>query len=351
MSAIKKVSPVNVLTICMLIITGFSGCDVSPTQPEQDVTGASLFVMNALSQTVSRISLVTEEVDSVFAYTEAVPGDMALLGDRLLVLNSIPASLQVISLQDTTTRQTYNLTPGSNPYDLYATSEHLYVSGLNSGQLYILDAANYRVIDSVGVGAAPEGVAADESLIYVASSDGWQQGYAHSAVHVLSRRSYAPVDTVPVHPNPQRLALATDGMLHVVCTGNYVDEFGVVEVIHPVTLSVETSLQSGGAPGYILLATDDRAFLSAFGMEFDQGSAGFLYTYNPGDFQLLRDSGNPIEVGYGAMGMAYDQEQNLVYVANFKENTVQGLDPQTYQINSTYPVGDGPQSVTVYRPR
>lgn len=348
MSVIRK-SLQTIMMTGLILMMGFSGCDLLPVQPEQEVTGESLFVLNALSQTVSRISLRTDEVDSLFAHTEAVPGDMALQGDNLLVLNSTPASLQVISLRDTASRQIYNLTPGSNPYDLYVSAEHLYVSGLNSGQLYILDAANYQVIDSVGVGIAPEGIAAGESRIYVATSDGWQQGYEHSAVHVISRINFAPADTLPVHPNPQRLAKSPDGMLHVLCTGNYVDSFGVVDVIHPATLSVEETVPSGGTPGYIVFATENLAFLSEFGVESDQQAAGFLYAYNPSDYQMLRDSENPIEVGYGAMGMAFDGEQNLLYVTNFKANTLQALNPETYQIENTYQVGDGPQSVVIYR--
>ncbi len=349
MSVKRKSSPPIMILGLILVMIGFYGCDLLPVQPEQDVTGESLFVLNALSQTVSRISLETEEVDSLFAHTEAVPGDMALQGENLLVLNSTPASLQVISLQDTASRQIYNLTPGSNPYDLYVTAEHLYISGLISGQLYILDAANYQMIDSVGVGAAPEGIAVDETRIYVATSDGWQQGYGHSAVHVIARTTFAPVDTIPVHPNPQRLAIAPDGMLHVLCTGNYVDVSGAVDVIHPATLSVEATVQSGGAPGYIVLTTENLAFLSEFGVESEQEAAGFLYAYNPSDYQVLRDSETPIEVGYGAMGMAYDQEQNLLYVTNFKANTLQALNPETYQVEKTYQVSDGPQSVMIYR--
>ena len=60
----------------------------------------------------------------------------------------------------------------------------------------------------------------------------------------------------------QALALAQNGEVHVVCTGNYFSEFGRVFVIDPVAVAVVDSLDIGGSPGFIAINGAGTAYLS-----------------------------------------------------------------------------------------
>lgn len=333
---------------CMFLLTLlFIGCDILPTKPDDSVSGRSLYVLNALGRTISRISLANGAVEPEFATTPPVPGTLGKYTGHLLILNSTPASLEMLSPDDSTAGKTLTLPPGSNPFDLDVYADRIYVTGLNSGQLYMIDARRFTMLDSAGVGVAPEGIAVDQNHIFVASSDGWQSGYTGSSVHMITRETLAPVDTIPVGTNPQRLVWGTGPTLHVLCTGNYVTATGQVDVINPNTRQVTSTIGLGGFPGYLFITPENLAYASDFGVMTNQDTSGFLYSYNAVDFNTQHTNVNPIRIGYGAMGMAYDDQAHRLYVANFSDNTVQALDPKTGEILDTYEVGDGPQAMVI----
>jgi len=335
------------IRILFLLALFLMGCGLLPTQPDKPVTGRSLYVLNGLGQTVTRISLTDSSVNREFTTTGPVPAALNRYGDHLLILNSTPASVELLSPEDSTDRQVLTLPLGSNPFDLQVYGDRLYVSGLTSGKLYTIDAKTLTLLDSMGAGAAPEGIAVDEHSIYVASSNGWQSGYTGSSVHVISRTSLIPADTIPVGPNPQRLAWGNGTVLHVLCTGDYVESTGEVDVIDVGTGTVTTTLSLGGFPGYLLITPDAIGFAADFGTATAQDTAGFLYSYDAARNKVLHTSTDPIRVGYGAMGMAYDAQTDRLYVSNFKDNTVQALNPRTGEVLETYAVGDGPQSLVI----
>ena len=337
------------LFFTLLFITViFLSCN-SVTEPDESAAG-NLFVLNGLGEQVSLINIDTEQVTNGFVDARDVPADIAIHGENLLVLNSTPASLDVYNLVDRSAVKSLNLPTGSNPYAMLISNDRIFISGLVSNRIYVIDASgNYTLTDSVDVGIAPEGMAMDLDYLYVACTGGWFNSYDPSTLYVINPETLSPVDTIETGINPQRMAWSSDGRLHVVCTGNYADVSGSVSVIDPADMTVETTIQTGGAPGHIEITSDDVAYLSDFGVVTSEtDSTGYLYSYDALSYTVQYDNDDPILVGYGAGGMEYDAQGDRLFIANFGIDAVQQFNPDDNSVSATYEVGDGPQNL-VYR--
>lgn len=334
----------GIIIITILTALTISNCSSAPTGPDENSAGPGLFVLNGLAQTVSAIHFDSAAVSQNILTTGSVPSDIELNGNHLLVLNSTPPSLSVHTVRSGSTVTIVNFPPGSNPFDVKVDGENLYVTGLMSNRLYLLDAVTYTIEDSLEMGTGPEGITTDDNNIYVANTGGWPD-YESSAVTVIEKEAFEVTATIPTSTNPQRLALAPDGNLHVVCTGNYNDIPGRVDVINVSSSTVDTTLQIGGTPGYIAIRESGRAYLSDTG----DGDSGFLYSYNTVSFEIFHDRNNPIKVNPGAMDLLLYSARDALFITNFNANTVQEWGMEKGEIRQTWEVSDGPQALALRR--
>lgn len=310
--------------------------------------GNSLFVLNGNGQTITKVLPESGQVIQEFAATRDIPNDIARYNDHILILNSTPASLDIISPTDGSRINVLNLTAGSNPYAMHVDGDDIYLTGLVSNRLYKINGPSMTLEDSVGAGVAPQGVSTDREYIYVTSTGGWQNNYTPSTVHIIEKTTFTPVDTLEVSANPQRLAWAPDGKLHVLCTGNYASIAGHISVIDPAEIAVDTTVFIGGAPGHLLITPNGAGYLSDYGQDTGEETFGFLYYYHTGNLNVTYSSSNPVPVGYGAMGMAYDSTRNRLYLANFGDDRVQEIDPRDFSVTHSYQAGDGPQELLLW---
>ncbi|MCF7803379.1 MAG: YncE family protein [Candidatus Marinimicrobia bacterium] len=327
-----------VFGIALLLMTG---CDDNLVDSGGTAV-EGLFVLNGLAQTVSHIDLTTDEVSLQFVAAREIPSDLGIIGEHLLVLNSSPASMDVFAAEDGNSITTINLPGGSNPYGLHIDGNYIYITGLSSNQLYIVNAGNYTLEDSAAVGTGPQGITSDDSHIFVANNGGWPD-YSESSVTVLNKSDYSVDTTISTSTNPQEFTWTPDGNLHVVCTGNYDDITGKVDVIDVNSMAVTQTIEFGGTPGRIASA-EQKVYLSDAG---DQEN-GFLYSYDAITYTVLNDNESPIHVNNGAMGLVFSDANKDLYVSNFNANTVQKFDVETGEVLQTYEVSDGPQSLVAW---
>ena len=117
------------------------------------------------------------------------------------------------------------------------------------------------------VGVSPQGLASLENELWVANT-GLDYGtflYGPGTVSVLDDQTDATIATIPVGTNPQVIARAGDGLVHVLCTGNYFDRFGVVYVVDATSHSVVDSIPLGGSPGDLCFGVDGMAYVAGGG--------------------------------------------------------------------------------------
>ena len=328
--------------ILTLGITGLSFAQDTPR---------TLYVLNNLGRTLSKMNLETSEITNDILTVGNIPNRIHTRGDKIYVVNSTPAGIAIIDGQTGEVSNTIALAEGSNPWDMaFVGTSKAYVTNLLANSVTVIDLVSGDSLTSIPVGENPEGILVVNNTAYVANTGGYPD-YALSTVSVIDIRADSVTKTLDVPLNPQDLALAPDGNIHVVCTGNFGNVSGRVAVINPFgdtdfTPLVVDTIEVGGSPGDIVITTDGLAYLPDFG----DGTNGFVYSYNVFSSEIINDSTNPVLVGNGAMALLFDPPTGNLYVSNFSDDTVQLLDASSGAVLNTFSFGDGAQAMAILEP-
>ncbi|MFQ5709760.1 MAG: FlgD immunoglobulin-like domain containing protein [bacterium] len=311
----------------------------------------TLYVLNGLGRTVSKMNLETLEIENDVLTVGDIPNRIHAKGEFVYVVNSSPAGITVIDGKTSSVARSIALAEGSNPWDLaFVGTDKAYVTNLLANSVTVVDLATGDSLNSIAVGQGPEGILVVNNTAYVANTGGFPD-YKPSTVSVIDIQTDSVTKTLQVATNPQDLALAPDGKIHVVCTGNFADIEGKVTVIDPFgasdfTPAVVDTVEIGGTPGDIVVTSDGLAFLADFG----DGANGFLYSYDATTRQVFHDASDPLRVGNGAMTLLFDDRRGDLYVNNFSDDAVQLLDARDGSVLNTFGFGDGAQAMAILEP-
>jgi len=130
--------------------------------------------------------------------------------------------------------------------------------------------------------------------------------------------------------NPNNFALAPDGSLYVVCTGNYVDELGVVAQIDLSDFSVADSFALGSSPGPIGINDDGIGFVG-------EGMAGSMYVFDSADNSVIHGDADPIAIpsGLWVQAVGVHNDTGDAYVCDQFNGKVYVIDGDDYSLGET----------------
>ncbi|HUU44703.1 MAG TPA: YncE family protein [Acidobacteriota bacterium] len=303
-----------------------------------------LYVVDGLGETLTLIDRADSSVTINVMTLGLVPNRIRYDGEHLLVVNSISDDLWVIDPETYDVTNTIEFDEGDNPWDVIVISDNLWaVSLLVAGEVAFVDPVGESVLTRVAVGKGPEGMLMVDGDLWVANT-GFDFNtflYDPGTISVIDLETMSVTATIPVGTNPQALVHAPDTTVHVVCTGNYYDQFGIVYVIDPSTRSVVDSIPFGGSPGDIAIDCRGNGYLAAGGYVDD----GEIYRYDAVTRTVLNDSSDPLNSGQG-VGQVIPRLEGGVYAVCF------GAD-QIFEHNATgsillaWEVGDGPVSMAL----
>ena len=311
----------------------------------------TIYVMNALARTLSKMNLETSHISNDILIIGDIPSRLVTVHEKIYVVNSVPPEVMIIDAVTESVERRIPLPEGSNPWDIAFTGSYqAYVSNYVANTLSIVNLESGSVEGSIPVGEGPEGILVVGNTAYVANTGGWPD-YSPSTVSVIDILAHSVTKTLNVTTNPQELALAPDGKIHVLCSGVWGGNAGTVYIIDPYgdvdwTPAVMDSVFVGGFPGDICITSDGIGYVTDWGDERN----GFLYSYNILTGEVFHDSSNPLRVGEGAMRLLWDEKAGDLYVSNFDDDTVQRLNHSNGEILETYGFGDGVQDMVILEP-
>ncbi len=315
---------------------------------DSDITPSAepaVFVVNSRGETLSRILLDQGTVVRDAIALGSVPNAIAFAGDghRGFVACSGSNRIDVIDLDGLRLLTWIDIGAGSNPYAIAVAGDQAYVSCFLSDEVVHVNLGTGRVVRRIPLPRSPEGLLlGDESqgTLYVAVTN-----YAHPT-GPFGRGEVAVIDVeadtvrirLGVGTNPQNLASAPDGTIHVICTGDYGPREGRVFVIDPEIPAVVDSLDLGGAPGAVAVLADGRGVAA--------GYYGGLRYYDRRKRSVQPSRALSVE---GLSDVACDRSTGLIYVTQFSDSAVQVVDPLADSLLATYGVGHGPVALAVRR--
>ncbi|MBW6515577.1 MAG: T9SS type A sorting domain-containing protein [Candidatus Cloacimonetes bacterium] len=291
------------ILLCLMILTTLITCLV-----------AELFVLNSVSQTISRIDLATESVNNTFALTGLFPNKMAIKDGYIYLTNSGDSNIQVIDIENGSTTVTIQLENYSNPYDLLIHQEYAYVTGMLTDKVYKIDLATNSVVAELTVGVAPLGLIVYNDLLYVANSGYQYPSYLPGELTVIDLEDFSTLTTIPVPLSPYRMIVDNDGFLHLVCSGNYLDVMGEVVVINTDDQEIVEQIPLNTYATNIILSPWNRVYIAdAFG-------AGLL-AYDLPDFEIVYDSDDLFSTGGSALAI-YEDRLFVADAGDFMSNSI-----------------------------
>jgi len=311
----------------------------------------SLYVINGLAETLSRVNLETGVVNNNIQTLGLAPNQIFIDNEQRrdstgYVTNSTSSDLQLIDLASGATLSTIPLGAGRNPYSLAFVDDSIVaVTNLLTGTLSEVDTRNDSVQIEYPVGQAPEGLVFHDGLLCVCITafDFGTFLYGQGQVVVVDPALNSVVDTIKVGMNPQAALIDYEGDLLVLCTGDFFSVFGQIYVIDMNTHQVTDSIATGGSPGHFALAPDGTAYIAAGGFV----GQGDVYLFDTHTHTMLRDASNPVHVGLGALAVATDIA-GFGYSCDFSDDRVTKLADTT--VVTSYALGDGPGFAAVYEP-
>lgn len=301
------------------------------------------YVVNGLAETLSRIDLETGLVANHIVTLGETPNQVAFYDSYLYVVNSISADVMKINSSSHQIEFTFLLPVGSNPYNIDFYGNYAYVTGWVSGKVYRLNLTSNTIDGELEIGGYPEGMFCRDNYLYVTQTyfNPNNFSYGQGKITRIELSGFSFVSDHNVGKNPQWISRAPDGMLHIVCTGNYDDVEGSVYIFDPGAGAAVDSVLIGGQPSQLAVSTTGIGYLSAGGWSTN----GYVYSYDIFSGDIIRGPSNPITVGLGASSIAADS-LGFVYSCNFGDDTVSKIDFSGNVIGS-YALGDGPLSITI----
>ncbi len=229
----------------------------------------------------------------------------------------------------------------------------LYVTNFGSDDVYVINGATNKVIKNIPVGNGPYGIAYSPSNnnVYVANSgDGTVSGINTSTDTIVSTIELLNV----VSPSPSStlrpFALAYDSANGAMYVGGAVLNTsdatvgGQVSVINTVTnadvkdLLMPTPIEFSTAMGLAYNSNNNRVYVSAW-------ESNSVVMINP---DMNSFEGTAIPVGMAPRSILYNPTNNNMYVANSGSQTVSVIGP-TDSVIATIPTGLEPMGIA-YNP-
>lgn len=301
-----------------------------------------LLVINGLGERLSRVNRVTATVTKNILTLGLAPNRIRTAAKSVLIVNSISDDLWVLNDSTYSVERVITWPDGANPWDVEPINDSLCAVSLLLQDAVSL--VNFKTGDTLGrttVGKSPEGMLKFGNALWVANT-GFDFGtflYGQGTVSVIDPRTSATFATIPVGTNPQELALAPDGAVHVLCTGNFFDREGIIYIINPQTQSVIDSIPLGGAPGDLVIAPDGMGYIAAGGFV----DSGHVYRYDAISRTVLNSAANPWRSARGVLAVLPRLEGG-VYAACFSADSIIEHDLNGAAVRG-WEVGDGPGGI------
>ena len=333
-------NPIRWVLILSLALFSFYACEPEPEEQETPEAATALYVLNAIGVSLSQVDLETDEVTNDVATLGTWPNQVTFHNGKVYVVNSGTNNIMIFDPDSNFASETpIALGDGHNPMNMVFYDDNTaYVSCSASGKVLKVNLSTKTVDMEITAGTSTTGITIADGKIY-ATNTGFNPDYTYSpgTVTVINGSNGSVVTTIDVFLNPQAAATDPDGLVHVVCTGDYWSTFGKVAIIDPATNTVVDSVITVGTPGSIAISeSDNRAYLGVWGM-------GCL-SYNWSTYEMVHDTSDYFW-GAGGSGVIADPEGN-VFLSIWDDDQVLKLDA-TETVLATYDVGDSPSSLAL----
>ncbi|MDE3056179.1 MAG: beta-propeller fold lactonase family protein [Verrucomicrobiota bacterium] len=278
--------------------------------------GPYAYVCNYRGNNVSVINTATHQVEAMVSVGKH-PTGIAITPDgaHLYAVNSDSNSVSVI---DTATNQVIATVPvGKTPWCVAITPNgaHAYVANHNSSSISIISTATNKVTETIAAGTSPVGIAISPN-----GSHAYVTSFYSNSVNVINTLTKKIAATIPVGANPgYGLTLGVSAPRYSALLNEnkiwFVETDGPSLQATPVHWTAIINL----APESILLSNKK---MHAYVTDKNSNAITSLAINYKNSIPRAVVSGAPLAVGTRPSAMALSPDENYLFVADDKENSI-----------------------------
>jgi hypothetical protein len=297
-------------------------------------TQERVYVVQALGENLGMVDVASEAVNADVMDLGTLANEIETDGSKLFVTSS--QNVQIISTINHQVLDNFPLLGCDGTWaSAVLSDDSIAVTCSISDALYVVRRSSGEVVYHERIGNAPQGILALGERLFVSLTRLEFPDYGPGAVMIFNRRTLQFEDSLETGINPQFMAIDPSGRLHVVCTGNYGDVPGEVDVFDLTNLTRVGTLLVGGTPSTV-------AFNFVYGYVAAGGwvNHGEVYRYRLQDLFVDHGVANPILVGLGAADIVC-RTNGEILVSCFQDDVIERRSADGALLQ-TYELGDGP---------
>lgn len=293
-----------------------------------------IYVVQALGENLGMIDLGNGSINTDIADLGALANEIEFDGSKLYVTSS--QNLQIISTVNHATLASIPLPGCTGTWaSAHLSDDSIAVSCSIANTVHIIRRSTEQLVDTLKVETGPEGLLVHGDRLFVSMTRLNFPNYGPGVIFIYNRRTLAYEDSLSTGMNPQFMAIDPVGRLHVVCTGNYGDVPGEIDVFDLNSLSHVATVEIGGTPSTVVFDAAN-AYVPAGGWS----DHGLVYRYRIQDLGIEHGFDNPIEVGLGASDIVIRNNGEFL-VSCFQDDVIERRNSAGALLES-YEMGDGP---------
>lgn len=331
-----------VLAMCFsMFCLAFMACEDEPEKVNTPDVATAVYVINSGGSSISVIDLEADTVYNNVTTVGTFPNQLVYRDGLLYCVNSGSNNITAYDTENNFELvANISIGTGTCPENMVFVDDNTaYVTCYSTNKVVKLNMTTKAVTTEITVGSAPNPIAYVDGKIYAGNtaynSSDWS--YGQGTVSVINPSTNAVTKTIDVSTNPFDLKVAPDGLLNVVCVGNYWDIAGKIAIVDPSTDTWTDTVEIGGAPGILAIdETNNIGYLSVWGSG--------LMSYNTSTKAVLHGPTDYI-LGKGGSGVLTDTDGN-VFVSVWDDDQIVKLD-KNGTVLATYDVGDCPAGMTM----
>lgn len=220
--------------------------------------------------------------------------DMIIYGGKLYIVMNISENVTVLDAETGKLIKKISFT-GKQPRFAASARGKVYVTGWNN-TVSVIDTSALNIVNTIPVGANPEGIAASANYLYVANSGGLNP-VQDSTVSLIDLSTETEIRKIKVGRNPNKIEITSAGNVIVTAYGNFSTIPASVSVIDGSSNLVSSNLGPAYQYSHVRIYNNIAYFYNNY------GGAGTAKVFNTATNSVIRNEfitdGTVIGVPYG----------------------------------------------------
>ena len=238
--------------------------------------------------------------------------DMIIYGSKLYIVMNVSGRVTVLNASNATFIKNISFLSGAvNKQPRYAAAARgkIFVTAYDN-TVSVIDTSSLNIVNSITVGANPEGIAASANYLYVANSGGFNPT-PDSTVSLVDLNTLTEIRKIKVGVNPNKVAISANGNVFVSAYGNFTTIPASVSVINGAVNMTSTNLGTGFSYSHLRISNDIAYLYNNY------GGAGTAKVYNTATGTVVRNEfitdGTVVQTPYG---LDIDEQNGDVYISD-----------------------------------